>query len=165
MAEEKEGAVSGLISELEELQSEFSQLSELAELERSYALRVVEALKAIQTEVDVAIRLDPEALRGYKGSVREVYLLPEAVLMLAYEGGGSESRPLSKFPSEVVLSVLQAAAPELRKQISQRRRQVGARVHLFERILKGLKRAEALLAHEEAEEEGTDAVRAALESA
>lgn len=155
-----------LVNELESLQGEFAQLGELQEMERTYAQRVVESLKQIQEEVDVAIPVEAEALSSYSSVVKEAYLLPDAVLMLVKGDGSSESRPLIKFPPELILSVLQAATPQLKKIIGRKRKRVGERVRLLEKILKGLKKAEAVLAsgaQGHTAEAEPDAITAALE--
>ena len=51
-----------IVDDLTELQSEFAQLSELDEMERNYTRKLIESLKVLQSQVDVALPLQKESL-------------------------------------------------------------------------------------------------------
>lgn len=129
-----------MLADLRELQSEYAQLSELDEMERAYALRLVESIKNLQAGVDIVIPLALGSLRTYKPAVKQAYLASEAVLVMTDADGGTLSVPLAQLSPQEIMAVVQDLTAALRKAVSEKRKAVGARVELFERILKDLKK-------------------------
>ncbi len=132
-------------SSLKELQSEVSQLSELDEMERTYALRLVEAIKSLQAAADIAIPLHPALLSTYQANAKQAFLVSEAVVVMTDKDGVTISLPLAQFRALEILAVVQDATPALREIISEKRKLAGARVELLEKILKDLKKAGSTL--------------------
>ena len=136
------GASSGsIVDDLTSLQSEFAQLSELDEMERNYTRKLIESLKMLQSEIDVALPLAKESLGPAYSAAKEAYLASDCVVVVVGTDGGTRSIPLTHFEPKYVLSVVKEATPALAKMISERRKEVGSRVDLLERILKEVKKA------------------------
>jgi len=116
-AKSDSGLDDSIVSQLTALQSEYAQLSELDEMERNYILKLVDSLKALQSGIDSAIPLHVAALGIFRSKAKEAYLASD------------------------VLAIVQDATPEIGRIVSERRREIGARVELLERVLKEMKKA------------------------
>lgn len=130
-----------IVDDLTSLQSEFAQLSELDEMERNYTRKLIESLKILQSEVDIALPLRKENLGPAYSSTKEAYLASDCVVVVVDDADGKRSVPLSRFEPKYVISIVKEATPALAKIISDRRKDVGSRVDLLERILKEVKKA------------------------
>jgi len=138
LGEDQSGSI---VEDLTSLQSEFAQLSELDEMERNYTRKLIESLKMVQSEANVALPLRKESL-GPAYSYSKEALLPSAcVLVVIGEDDTKTSIPLTRFDPKYVLSIVREATPALNKIISERRKDVGSRVDVLERILKEVKKA------------------------
>lgn len=131
----------GIVDDLTTLQSEFAQLSELGEMESNYTRKLIDALKVLQSEVDSALALPIECLGPAYSSSKEAFLAPGCLVLTTDVEGNKKCVPLENFEPKYVLSVVKEATPELARIISERRKDVGARVDLLERILKEVKKA------------------------
>ena len=140
-AKSDSGLDDSIVSQLTALQSEYAQLSELDEMERNYILKLVDSLKALQSGIDSAIPLHVAALGISRSKAKEAYLASDGVVIIHEEGGKPISVPLSRFPAKDVLAIVQDATPEIGRIVSERRREIGARVELLERVLKEMKKA------------------------
>jgi hypothetical protein len=140
-----ETSKSAIVGELTALQSEYAQLSELEEMEQTYVVKLIDALKVLQAGVDVALSLHKEALGPAYSSAKDAHLASEGVVIVTSDDGKMSSLPLSKFQTKVVLDIVEDATPELGRIIAERRKGAGARVELLERILKELKKASSLM--------------------
>ncbi len=135
-----------LVDQLTSLQSEYGQLSELDEMERNYILKLVDSLKALQAGIDSAITLHVAALGIFRSKAKEAYLGSDGVVIIREEGEDKPvSVPLSRFSAKDVLAIIKDATPEIARVVSERRREVGARVELLERVLKEMKRAGGIM--------------------
>ncbi len=130
-----------IVDDLTTLQSEFAQLSELDEMERNYTRKLIESLKVLQSEVDVALPLQKESLGPAYSSAKEAYLASDCVVIVVGADDGKSSIPLTHFDPKYVLSIVKEATPALAQIISEKRKEVGSRVDLLERILKEVKKA------------------------
>jgi hypothetical protein len=130
-----------IVSDLTSLQSEFAQLSELDEMERNYTRKLIDSMKMLQGEVDEAMPLQKESLGPAYSSAKEAFLASDCVVVIVGMDDVRSSVPLTRFESRYVLSIIKDATPALAKIISERRKQVGSRVDLLERILKEVKKA------------------------
>ena len=130
-----------IVEDLTTLQSEFAQLSELDEMERNYTRKLIESLRILQSEVDTALPLKVESLGPAYSSSKEAYLASDCVVMLVDQADMRKSIPLGRFEPKNVLAIVKEATPALATIISDRRKDVGARVDLLERILKEVKKA------------------------
>jgi hypothetical protein len=130
-----------IVDDLTTLQSEFAQLSELDEMERNYTRKLIDSLRSLQSEVDVALPLQKESLGPAYSNAREAYLASDCVVVIVDETENRKSIPLSRFEPKYVLSIIKEATPALARMISEKRKEVGARVDLLERILKEVKKA------------------------
>ena len=130
-----------ILSELKEVQTEYSQLSELEEMERDYAMKLVNALKEVQSEVDVIIPLERAALGPAYRYAKEAYLGGDAVVILLNNLGISSAIPLAKFKSGEILSIDHSATPHLKKAIAAKRRETAERLEIIDMILKEMKKA------------------------
>jgi hypothetical protein len=131
-----------IVSQLTALQSEYAQLSELDEMERNYILKLVDSLKALQSGIDSAIPLHVAALGIFRSKAKEAFLASDGVVIIHEEDSKKPlSVPLSRFPAKDVLAIVQDATPEIGRIVSERRREIGARVELLERVLKEMKKA------------------------
>ena len=130
-----------IVDDLTSLQSEFAQLSELDEMERNYTRKLIESLKILQSEVDVALPLRNENLGPAYSTAKEAYLASDCVVIIVGADGNKSSIPLTHLESKYVLAIVKEATPTLAKIISERRKEVGSRVDLLERILKEVKKA------------------------
>lgn len=141
IADELSDASGSIVDDLTSLQSEFAQLSELDEMEGNYTRKLIESLKILQSEVDMALPLQKESLGPAYSKAKEAYLASDCVVIVVGEEDGKRSIPLSSFEPRYVLSVVKEATPALAKIISEKRKEVGGRVDLLERILKEVKKA------------------------
>jgi len=130
-----------IVDDLTSLQSEFAQLSELDEMERNYTRKLIESLKMLQSEVDAAMPLQKESLGPAYSNAKEAYLASDCVVVVVAMDDTKTSIPLTRFEPKYVLSIVKEATPALAKIISERRKDVGSRVDLLERILKEVKKA------------------------
>jgi hypothetical protein len=130
-----------IVEDLTTLQSEFAQLSELDEMEQNYTRKLIESLRILQSEVDSALPLRAENLGPAYSTVKEAYLASDCVVVLVDQADQRKSIPLSRFEPKYVLAIVKEATPALASIISERRKDVGARVDLLERILKEVKKA------------------------
>ena len=130
-----------IVDDLTSLQSEFAQLSELDEMERNYTRKLIESLKLLQSEIDVALPLGKESLGPAYSKAKEAYLASDCVVIVVGEDDAKSSIPLAHFDPRYVLSIVKEATPALAKIISERRKEVGSRVDILERILKEVKKA------------------------
>jgi hypothetical protein len=130
-----------IVDDLTSLQSEFAQLSELDEMERNYTRKLIESLKILQAEVDEAMPLQKESLGPAYSNAKEAYLASDCVVVVVGMDDTKSSIPLARFEPKYVLTIVREATPALAKIISERRKDVGSRVDLLERILKEVKKA------------------------
>jgi hypothetical protein len=130
-----------IVEDLKELQSEFAQLSELDEMERNYTRKLIESLKVLQSEVDVALPLQKDTMGPAYSNAKEAYLASDCVVIIVGADDGKSSIPLAHFEPKYVLAIVKEATPALAKIISERRKEVGSRVDILERILKEVKKA------------------------
>ena len=142
ISDELGGDSSGsIVDDLTSLQSEFAQLSELDEMERNYTRKLIESLKLLQSEVDMALPLSKESLGPAYSAAKEAYLASDCVVIVVGADDSKSSIPLTHFDPRFVLSIVREATPALAKIISERRKEVGSRVDILERILKEVKKA------------------------
>ena len=142
ISDDLSGDLSGrIVSDLTSLQSEFAQLSELDEMERNYTRKLIDSMKMLQGEVDEAMPLQKESLGPKYSNAKEAYLASDCVVVIVGMDDVKTSIPLTKFEPQYVLSIVKEATPALAKIISERRKDVGSRVDLLERILKEVKKA------------------------
>jgi hypothetical protein len=141
IADEFTDSSGSIVNDLNSLQSEFAQLSELDEMERNYTRKLIDSLKMLQSEVDAAMPLRKESLGPAYSNAKEAYLASDCVVVVVGEDGSKTSIPLTKFEPKYVLSIIKEATPALASIISERRKDVGSRVDLLERILKEVKKA------------------------
>jgi len=156
MAEDQKGVEGSgkFVDSLRDIQGEYIMLTDLYEKERSYAQKLSEMMRALQFEVDSTIQIRSEILgEGY----RAAYLVSEAVVVAFSKDGGMISRPLYRLPPNVIVSVIEECAPELRRLISDKRLTETNRVRSLERVLKELKKAQATFKQTRREElDGSD---------
>jgi hypothetical protein len=155
MEEEKitEEAGSTLVESLRDIQSEYMLLEDLYEKEKDYSMRLSEMMKQLQFEVDSTIPIRPQAIGQ---PCKEAYLVSEAVVVLVDDKGNKISRPLYKLPPNVIVSVIQECAPELRRLIAEKRRETITRVKALERVLREMKKAETTFKQTKKEEIGIE---------
>jgi len=134
-------ATGSIVDDLTSLQSEFAQLSELDEMERNYTRKLIESLKILSSEVDAAMPLQKESLGPAYSTAKEAFLASDCVVVVIGSDDAKTSIPLTRFEPKYVLSIVKEATPALAKIISERRKDVGSRVDLLERILKEVKKA------------------------
>jgi len=130
-----------IIPVLRDIQGEFAQLTELEEMEHSYAEKLIDSFRIMQTAVDMALPLSKSVLGDEYQGFDSAFLAAEAVVVLKRADGSSTSLPLSRFKSREIMLILHEATPPLRKAISEKRKDIGERVELMEKILKELKKA------------------------
>jgi hypothetical protein len=130
-----------IVEDLTSLQSEFAQLSELDEMERNYTRKLIESLKLVQSEANVALPLKKESLGPAYSYAKEAFLASDCVVVVIGEDDTKSSIPLTRFEPKHVLSIVREATPALNRIISERRKDVGSRVDVLERILKEVKKA------------------------
>jgi hypothetical protein len=138
LSEDSSGSI---VDDLTELQSEFAQLSELDEMERNYTRKLIESMKMLQSEVEDAMPLQKESLGPAYSTAKEAYLASDCVVIIVSADDSKKSIPLTRFESKYVLAIVKEATPVLAKIISEKRKEVGSRVDLLERILKEVKKA------------------------
>jgi hypothetical protein len=136
-----EESSSDIVDDLSALQSEFAQFSELDEMERNYTRKLIDSLKILQTSVDTAVPLSTESLGPAYANAKESFLVSDCVVVITTADDRRVSVPLARFEPAYVLAILREATPGLASVISERRREVGSRVDLLERILKEIKKA------------------------
>lgn|GEM_PF-5144154 len=130
-----------IVDNLTSLQSEFAQLSELDEMEQNYTRKLIESMKMLQSEVDIALPLQKESLGPAYSTSKESYLASDCVVVIVGADDVRSSIPLTHFEPRWVLAIVKEATPVLAKIISEKRKEVGSRVDLLERILKEVKKA------------------------
>ncbi len=130
---------SSFIDSLRGMQAEFAQLEELREMQEIYSQDLSDMVKILQAQLDAPIPVPAGVLdRPY----RSAYLGAEAVLVVFGSDGAMSTRPLQAFPPNVIVSVVQACAPELQKRLSEKRKLEGAKAKAMEKVLKELQRAQ-----------------------
>ena len=167
MAENEKGRESGtnFVDQLRDIQGEYLMLSELYEKERVYGRKLAETMRLLQYEVDVTIPINKEYLAMPEGStpIKEAFMASESVVIMIDEEDNKVSRPLDRFPPDVILSIIQDCTPELKRLISERRRNASIKVSSLEKVLRELKKAQATFKQtrgdvvEEEEEESVEA--------
>ena len=85
--------------------------------------------------------LKKESLGPAYSNAKEAFLASDCVVVVVGLDNSTTSIPLTKFEPKYVLSIIKEATPELAAIISERRKDVGSRVDLLERILKEVKKA------------------------
>jgi len=138
--QERESGGSGFVDSLREIQGEYVMLGELYEKQKSYGERLAETMRTLQFEVDQTIPIRPEAMGK---PCRAAYLVSEAVVVVFDMNGAMTSKPLSTFPPDTIISVIQECTPELQRLLSEKRRAESSKVKSMERVLKELKEAQA----------------------
>jgi len=136
-----DGAVS-FVDQLREIQGEYLMLSELYQKERSYGEKLADTMRLLQYEVDVTIPLDTDILMTSR-PLKEAFLASESVVVMIDNQDNKLSRPLSAFPPEVILAIIQFCTPELKRLITEKRRSASNKVNALEKVLKELKKAQA----------------------
>jgi len=136
-----EDSSGSIVDDLTELQSEFAQLSELDEMEHNYTRKLIESMKMLQSGVEEAMPLSKESLGPAYSGAKEAYLASDCVVVVLGADDSKSSIPLTRFASKYVLAIVKEATPVLAKIISEKRKEVGTRVDLLERILKEVKKA------------------------
>lgn len=121
--------------EIGQLRGDVIQLSELTELERSYIQRLVDALKQLHGYVGSLVEVKQNGFGMLQNQPKKVYLAPGAEVVFEYTDGKMESRPLMDFPAESIVSVINDAAPEFKRLLSEKRKSVSARINLLEKVL------------------------------
>jgi len=145
MASDDKGRGDGantFVDQLREIQGEYLMLSELYQKERSYGERLADTMRLLQYEVDVTIPLDTDVLMTSK-PLKEAFLASESVVVMIDNQDNKLSRPLSAFPPEVILAIIQFCTPELKRLITEKRRSASNKVNALEKVLKELKKAQA----------------------
>jgi hypothetical protein len=89
----------------------------------------------------VALPLKKESLGPAYSYAKEAFLASDCVVVVIGEDDTKSSIPLTRFEPKHVLSIVREATPALNKVISERRKDVGSRVDVLERILKEVKKA------------------------
>ena len=136
--EQFESKLAIIIDDLKAIQTEHAQLSELDELEHAHAQTLVSALKTLQARIDSPIALKRESFESI-GNPTEVYLLTDPVILMMDEDRKRSSRSLYEFEPQIILSVVKDSATALKRALADKRKEVGIRVKLFERLLGELK--------------------------
>ena len=133
------------VDQLRDIQGEYLVLSELYEKERVYGRKLAETMKLLQYEVDVTIPINKEYISLPEGTVpiKEAFMASESVVIMVDEQDNKVSRPLDRFPPDVILSIIQDCTPELKRLISERRRNTSIKVNALEKVLRELKKAQA----------------------
>jgi len=134
-----------IVAELRDIQGEFAQLSELDEMERNYALKLVDQLKQIQSVVSSVVPLATQSLPEEFSRTKEAYLTVDAVMVLVDEGGNHTSIPLSRLQPYQILATVTQVTPVLKKAIAEKRKATGERVEVLEKILREVKKASSSL--------------------
>ncbi len=130
------------VDQLREIQGEYLMLSELYQKEKSYGERLADTMRLLQYEVDVTIPIDTKILMTSR-PLREAFMASESVVVMIDENDNRLSRPLSSFPPEAILAIIQYCTPELKRLITEKRRNASDKVNSLEKVLKELKRAQA----------------------
>ncbi len=130
------------VDQLREIQGEYLMLSELYQKEKSYGERLADTMRLLQYEVDVRIPIDTKILMTAR-PLREAFMASESVVVMIDENDNRLSRPLSSFPPEAILAIIQYCTPELKRLITEKRRNASDKVNSLEKVLKELKRAQA----------------------
>ncbi|MDG6929428.1 MAG: hypothetical protein JRN29_05250 [Nitrososphaerota archaeon] len=130
-----------IVGQLKDVQNEYAQLAELDELEHDYAMRLVDSLRSLQSDIDVALPIDGKVMDAIKPGIEQSYLLTDAVVSMVGKDGVMTSQSLTQFASPDILKVVHSVTPELKKVIEQKKNETSERVDLIERILKEIKKA------------------------
>jgi len=138
----REGSAT-FVDQLRDIQGEYLMLSELYEKERNYGHKLADTMRLLQYEVDVTIPIDKDFLSDGGIPLKEAFLASESVVIMVDENDNKISRPLDRFPPDVILSIIQDCTPELKRLISERRRNVTLKVSSLEKVLRELKKAQA----------------------
>ena len=140
MPEDQRESGGSFVDSLHEIQGEYIMLNELYEKEKSYGMKLSDMMRALQAEVDTTIPIRPAALGE---PCKEAYLVSEAVVVVTAMDGSKASRPLYRLSPSVIVAVIEECTPELRRLISEKRRNESNKVRSLERVLKELKKAQA----------------------
>lgn len=131
------------VDQLRDIQGEYLMLSELNDKQKAYGRKLAETMRLLQYEVDVTIPINKDFLGDGMNTLKEAFLASEAVVVMVDENDNKISRPLDRFPSDVILSVIQDCTPELKRLISEKRRSATIKVTALEKVLRELRKAQA----------------------
>ncbi len=153
----QQGETTGFADSLREMQTEFAKLKELQEMEEIYSQDLADMVKVLQLQLDAPIPIPPEVLgRSY----RAAYLGSEAVVVAFGKDGALLTRALQTYPSDIIVSIVQACAPELLKRLSEKRAAENAKAKAMEKVLRELQRTQIAIGQAaregEKEREGED---------
>lgn len=153
-----DGKPSSFVEGLRDIQSQYMMLADLYEKQKSYAARLTEIVKTLQAEADETIPLRPQLL-GEK--ISAAYLASEAVVIMFDVHRHMTSKPLEKFPAEVIVSAIEDTTGAISKMISEKRRLESSKVESLERALKEMKKAQATFRQAKAEDPHIEPPRSA----
>ncbi len=113
-------------------------MNELRETQEIYSQDLSDMIKLLQAQVDAPIPIPPDVLDR---PCRAAYLGSEAVVVMFSTDGGLSTKSLQTFPSSVLVSLVQACAPELQKRLSAKRAAESVKTKAMESVLKELQNA------------------------
>ncbi len=138
----RDGEKGTFVDQLRDIQGEYLMLSELYEKEKTYGHKLAETMRLLQYEVDVTIPINKDYLSDGTVQMKEAFLASEAVVVMVDQEGNTTSRPLDRFPPDIILAVIQDCTPELKRLISEKRRNATMKVTALEKVLKELRKAQ-----------------------
>lgn len=147
---------SGYIDELRAIQSQYRELSDLHEKQKIYAEQLSEIVRALQREADATIPLRPNILSEQCSAA---YLVSDAVVVMFDIHREMTSKPLSKFPPSVVVSVIEECASELGRQLRKKRESENEKVETLEKVLREISKAQSPYRRQREEEAQPDMER------
>jgi len=125
------GNMNDLKSGLTSIQDQYQRLADLKEKQKTLTFHLSEMTKTLLREVDSLILIPNAAL---KERCSAAYLVSEAVVVIFDVPREMRSRPLRSFPTDTIVSILEACSPEIERLIREKCRSEAVKVSALERV-------------------------------
>lgn len=132
---EIEPALSDLIPSIQEsAQTLTASIAEYTRLSRE----LCKALTAYTDWLGITLEIPPEEIPRFN-DVEKMFLSPQGHLVVVDKRGRVDSKALEEYPTEVVLTVVLNALPELKSKMDGYAQRLSERIDLLERISRELR--------------------------
>lgn len=137
------------LESLRVINEETLQLSEFLIEDKNLARELCRLIKPVLKHLNQSFAIPSRTIPNSKKS-DQIILNEDGHLIFADEKGKVNSKPLDKYPSEIILIVFLNIIPKLGRLLRFYRKKVGMRVNLFEKIYRELDNANRAFSNSEA---------------
>lgn len=133
-------AESSVSDELEDLETELSEIRELSRIEKTFSLEVIDALKPLLRQLSTRFQIKPSIFPKLSTFVTRMVLMPDGVIILEFEEGVVKTRPLEDLSPESLVKILAEILPSILEMVSEQRALVSDRRDALEHVVSRLRR-------------------------